>query len=56
MTIKLTDLIFEEKADNIECQCGWSWKKSEGGKNHMFVINVVETIHQERLMNLQRRD
>ena len=32
MSIKLIDLLFEEKADNIECQCGWSWKKSEGGK------------------------
>ena len=33
MKLKLTDLLFEEKADNIECQCGWSWKKSEGGKD-----------------------
>jgi hypothetical protein len=30
--MRLMDLLFEEKADNIECQCGWSWKKSEGGK------------------------
>ena len=36
MGIKLIDLLFEGKADNIECQCGWSWKKSEGGKD----INV----------------
>jgi hypothetical protein len=31
--MRLMDLLFEEKADNIECQCGWSWKKSEGGKD-----------------------
>lgn len=34
--MRLMDLLFEEKADNIECQCGWSWKKSEGGKKPYF--------------------
>jgi hypothetical protein len=36
--MRLMDLLFEEKADNIECQCGWSWKKSEGG-NKPYLCN-----------------
>jgi hypothetical protein len=41
MKIKLTEsqierLIVESKDSKIKCTCGWSWKKSEGGKD-MYV-------------------
>jgi hypothetical protein len=31
--ISLIELLFENSNEQINCKCGWSWKKSEGGKD-----------------------
>jgi len=52
--ISLIGLLFENSDEQINCKCGWSWKKSEGGKDpyicHHCGLNNKE-LHEKKKKN-----
>lgn len=43
--ISLLNILKENFDEEINCKCGWSWKKSEGGKNPYICHHCGEKVN-----------